>query len=903
MANQLEKFYSGRGGLDTRTNKLTQNPNMFRNGSKNWKYNQLDELTKANGWQHKTSNDEHASRGLIESKRLDVNTGEAIVETLGVDDNGVLWVKKYHALKFSPTTPGDSLIYSFYYDEKANKFFLSVPDGKVEVTQTMTMAQLVTALNAVLTTGTVAVYDQSGVAVVGSTQLAYLGNVVISSEVDSSDLFQQSWYWSRVLTPTLAEVCFPVTAEFKDSDEYEGISYININNSTYMTDGGFVIKYDGFSAYRAGMPRTYGLYTGAESPDGFDLAASTGGSMTPTSVYNYKFQYFFVDPNGVEILGKITNPLFVTLGGANNAVNISIPAIKNTQMFPVYGCKVSVAATLDNANQTFVVNSGHNVVAGMSLRLPVYDTTIVTPVLGWTFWIATVTAVTATTITVQAPPINTLRYMDPAGKVPANTVVSGQWISAGYTQDIYKNKITALAPNGGSYWQTDIVFGAGVRVFRSGANDELYQRCFDAPLLYFDSNKYVIKDTLPDTGLNGRSSIALSPDEGEELPRACKYLSIWQNTIIQSGRPVDPTVKDDLYPTVYDVSTASLGPYGASTINNFFIPLYYTESHLCDFSSIYWNSEFNPEGFPQDGLHEFLIDTPKNDRVTGMAPNKDAFFVFKQFNTGLLTGDLIGQNISMEILEANVGCISHRSVKDINGSLIWLDGTNGFFSCVAGRLPVPIGYPISDYQTLNSQGLDYKKAVSANYTKESLYVCAVESTTFVFDYRQLETGIRGIWYLWDRFNTRAILATSNNELLLSDGSRVWQMKTTNTKYDLTDHTSAIDFNPIIAWQNLKNPIIKKHFLNIWINSIQGGFCLEVNQYYNYMDTERADICKVNFLSEDDCKAAIKEPIKLNQEKLDAISIGFRNNDKNAFVRIQGYELQLSPDYDKAEPER
>ncbi len=898
MANTLEKFYNTFGGLDTRTNKLKQNPKTFRKGSRNWRYNFQDEIQKANGFQHKDDASSVPTQGMIEYKYRDVSTGEAKLDVLGVNDAGNLFKKRYHTLKFTPTVPGGFVPYSFYYNEKKDKFVFEIAGQKVDVSKTMTMSQLVTAVNAVLISGTIAVYDENGVLVVGSTKLAYLGNCAISVDVYTDDYFHESWYWEQVITPTLAEVPFPTTASFKDHPDYEGISYVNQNNCVYITDGGFPIKYDGFAAYRMGMPRTAGSANGlASSYDGFAITGVTtgSGSLTALAQYQYIFQLGFVDPNGFEVLGKTYDSLKETLTGAENAISIAVPPIKNTDMFPVFGCRVDSQFVLDNTNQTFNVDAGHNVKVGMVLRIPVTNAPIGFP--GISFWYALVTATTSTSITVAVPPSNQLRNEDNI----LFTVINDQWINAGYTQDSNENKVTEPVAVGGSYYQPQVLAGAFVRVFRTTANTDVFSRLFDIEIpldngLVSPNDKYIKVDEIPDSGL---SAIYYNPDDGEELPRACKYLADWQETIVQSGRPVDTTLKNLIYPTTYSLAVSSWG--GIPDQNDF--RLYYTEVGLCDFSSYYWADFLNPEGFPIDGLFEYRVDTPAADKIKGMIKNKDAFFVFTEEYTALQTGDLVGQNINSEILEANVGLVSHRTLQDISGAIIGMDKHNGFHIFVAGRLPVPVGYPISDYFQINEGRLDYNKAVSGNLRSETMYFCAVGTTMFVFDYSDFEIEQRSCWYLWDRIDAKQILSTSKNELLVSDGTRLWQMKTTNTKYDFTDDVEAIPFDIRTAWLNEDYPTVDKHYLYLWINSIQGGFCLNVDQYNNYLEKRVSELCDINFIAENDCKTAVKESVKASVQKVSAISWGMRNNDKNAFVRIQGFEVQLSGDYDKAEPKQ
>lgn len=897
--HKLQKFYNSFGGLDTRSSKLTQDPDTVRAGSKNWKYNFQDEISNANGFQHSDDGGAFHSQGLAEYKYRDVSTGEEKSQLLGVNDDGILYRKRFFALKYTVSVPVVEVPYSFYYDEVLLKFVFKIEGIEFPIEETTTLDQLVTLVNAGTVFTTIDVVDENGT-VTSSTELAYLGDVVIDKDVFILDSFHQVWYWERVLTPTINEVCFPVTAAFKDNPNYEGLSFVNSNNSCYITDGGFPIKYDGFAAYRMGMPRTAGNANGLSSSyDGFAILGATvvGSLLTLLATYKYVFQLGFVDPSGVEILGKTYDVLTEALVGGENAVSIAVPPIKNTDMFPVFACRVNGAVVLDNTNQVITVDAGHNISSGMVLRIPVDNAPTAFP--GISFWYASVASTTATTITVVLPPNNNLRNIDSA----SFTVLDNQWINGGFTQELNENKITEPELTGGTYYLPPVLAGAFVRVFRSTANTDVINRLADIPLpldngLVSPGDKYTYIDELADSGVGGLSRVAYSQDDGDELPRACKYLSKFQDFIVQSGRTPDPSLANVLYPTTY---SQAVGSWGITPPVSADFRTFYTEAALCDFQSIYWNDLDDVEGFPVNGLSEFLVQSPFNDKIKGMTPNKDVFVVFKQRTTSIIVGDLALGSVTQELLESAVGCGSHRTIQEVEGSLFWLDDDNGFYSMVAGRIPQYIGYRISDYFKINAQKLDYRKAVSANFRKENLYICAVGSTMFIFDYGNYGDKLRACWYLWDRIDTKAILETSDNQLIISDGDRLWKMKTTNTKYDFSDHTTAIPFVLNTAWLNQGQPMIDKTFQNLWINSIQGSFELDVDQFANYMEKLTSTYKCLTFKQESDCKLTVKENVNASIPKLSAISWGLRNEQVNEWVRIQGMELEYAPSYDQSEP--
>ena len=898
----LQKFYNSYRGVDSRTNQLLQNPESARGGSINFRWNFQDELIKSNGFQHKTDSNTSVTQGTVEYKYKDVNTGEQKSKILGVSAAGDLYLKKADYLDFTVSIPANYIVYSFYYDEVALTYKFVYGANTINVSDTMTMDQLVAALNAVAVGVTFKVVDESG-ATISSSKLAYYGDVVINETVYVGDKFHSSWYWSKIDAPDSTATLFPTTYAYKDNKNYEYLSSVNLNNSIYITDGGFPIKFDGFAAYRAGMPRTAegnGVANGSgviERYDGFKLEKTTVGSLTTGSDYRYVFQFGFKDANGVEILGKTIDPMIINLSGGANAVNITIPYLKyDLGDFPIWTCKVNIplGQVIDTTSgQVITVDSGHNIKVGMHLRIPV-KATGGAPFLGWSYWIAKVTAVTSTTITVQNPPQNNLRNPDNT----SYTVIDNQVINGGYTQDYNSNKITDSLV-GSAYPTSDPVLGAFVRIYRSTANTTAISWLFDQPLPRLSDGVIVYKDTLSDTGVGGLSAIAYDQNVGSDLPRACKYLTKHQGFLFQAGRPVNGDLKYVNYPSAFDVSDTF---FANNNIKKDLSTLY-TEAHLCDFSSVYWNDVQAIEGFPQDGLHEFLIETNLNDRITAIAPNKDVLACFKEDSTSILTGDVAQNNLSYEIIEQVVGCSSHRSVQDVQGTLIWVDKDYGFYSMVAGRLPVFIGFDISDNFRLKK--VNAFNAVACNYLKEALYICAIGSKIFVYDYANTSEGqsYRNAWYLWDRFTPVDLMCDSNDKVYMNDGSRIWKMKTTNTKYDNSDHKSGYPFIFITSWFTNAKPTIDKDFFGVWINSINGGFNLDVDQYFNFIDSVQATYEGLSFQAYSTSKVAIKEYVNMNAIKVSSLSLGFKNSDINSDVKINGWELEFSDSYDASEPRR
>jgi hypothetical protein len=917
-----DRHYNDLGGIDSRTNKLLQNP-KFARGGKNFEYSFQDEIKKSKGWQHKIP---HLGfeLGLVEYKFRDPNTGREKSRILGVDEDGVLRRVTKYKMRLTKTS-GVAASYSIYYNPETLQWrfeFVSTTGttfGLINFTTSYTVFDLVSTINGFGIGVTAALVDEDGNASTSIDPIAYRLDTVYQSPLFlNAAVENESWSVESVVIPSGTTLFSELVAR-KDQADYEGLISVSLNNSLYMTDGAFPMKYDGYAAYRAGMPHFYGnpsnfpLSTSASSSTGFSVVSSTvtGGGLIGGQTYKYKFQFGFVDPYGVEILGKSVDQLAVTLAGANNATTLRVPPIRRDNRFPVFACKINGNQDLTSASRTFNVASGHNIRAGMFMRIPILNVGLGYP--GFSYWYAKVETTTATSITLIATdfPFAVAQNNPFTG---TNTLYNGQWINGGYTERDMNHLVTDPFYNikGGSYIIPDNLLGAFVRVYRSQAGSDSFYHLIDLPLQYYDgsaplSDTYTVTDDFADMGAGDNlSRVAYDDTRGEQLPRACKYLSIYQNTLVQSGYPYSAkNLEKEFYPSNY--FGINLGSWGLPIDNDF--RLYNTQALLCDFQSVYWASQDAPEGFPQDGLHEFLVATKFTDSITGMIPNKDSFFVFKDRSTAYLTGTLADNNLGLEVLEADVGSVCHKVLQEVQGAIFFMDRFSGFWAVVAGRLPIFVGYPLEDEFRFNVRELNFKRAVGANYRREDKFVCFIpgnkSSVDFVYDYAATSMGKRSAWYVWDGVvGTGGLIATSDDRLLKSDrvAKVLHQQKYSNSRYDYSNHQSAIEMVYKTSFINFDLPVIDKTFLKLWISSIQGGFTLTVKQFVNYMEHQLTTI-DLPLEANSANKLAVKDFVNLLSLKAQSIALNFENNQIHEPAPIQGWELEVAPAFDKDEARR
>lgn len=929
MAHRLEKHYSDFGGLDTRSNLLTQNPKSARDGSKNFRWNFKDELQQREGFQHKVDQGSACEFGLIEYKFKDINTGKSKSEVLGVAADGKLRKKLSHKLKLTRTTLSTAYYYSLFYDAQATTHKIQFLDsllvsiGTVNISLTQTLDQLKTAINALTLTGLTAdIVDDNGTTVTSSVK-AYLLDVVYRKQfvTGSNDIvYNSANYWSLIPSPDgnapFSNVVAYVakSAPFDDPavyNSFEGISFVNENNACYITDGGFPFKYDGYHVYRAGMPKTLagGLSGTTVSYDAG--TAGPGGSTTGTRWIS--FQYVFKDASGVTTNGKINGqgqyPIDSGTGGyeeialnildASKSATFAIKRIAQEAKFPIYSCSPSSAQTFSGTgSKTINVNTGHNIVAGMILRLTTRSTTI-----AGTLYYAQVTSVTASTVVVSCP--NSL-----PGEFGVTGLLKDVCLNGFYGPSYLYGQNYSILP--GSIFFSQDIWGPYIGIYSTAsgaAQGDLRYFYSIAGIPHNSGHEYTIATSINDSIL----SVALD-SEGEDLPRACKYLNTWQGQLVQAGRPYDTGLADDYYASLYSTPPSNVTEWAR---NN----LYYSEAHLCDYQSVYWADVEELEGFPQSGANEESFENDFNDEITGIDSNKEALFCFKDRTTAYLTGTLATGDLVKEFLEAEVGNTCQAALQPVNGAVIFMDQDGGFYSVVAGRLPEFLGYPIQDYfkknnTKLTSAKLNFKKAKSANFKAQNQYLCYIpagsetdptsSSLILVYDYSETGGGkIRGCWYAWQGLNAAGgMLATADGDLLIShkeaSNNRLWKQKFSGSIYDFSDHLTAVEFNYKPAFSTLGAPVIDKSWIRCVINSVLGGFTLRVDQYANFIDTIVASM-NITFASSN--RKTVKDEVKANSDKLSGLSWGFYHNTINEAVTISGWEVEASASFDTGEAKR
>lgn len=955
---KIVKHYNEFGGIDTRTNKLVMAPSNFRSGSYNWRYAIDDTIGKRPGIQAKFGGSVNLACGLMEYKYRDINTEQILTQKLSVSTSGKLYRLDYHSLVLARSTSSTAYFYSFFYDDSVSLYRFSVYDinqavlNTTTVSGSMTLNTLKTTINGWAITGfTASTLDSSGNTVTSSELAIYLDVQYLFSFKVKDSVTNELWFATLIKAPGDVAIFEYISNQGYTNPNWEGISYTNLNNCIYMTDGGFPVKYDGYSVYRAGMPeviRDNALSDILPDPSvfiGYSNFAVTGGHSASSELedgtYIYKFQYGFIDANGNEILGRVSDPhAFTATTSTNKAyAKWKISAIKNTNTFPVYGCKVNGNQDPSATTFTLTVDTGHNIQAGMYLRVPIQNyvaTMIDLPFYGYSWAYLLVNSVTSTTLNLTGN-YNDVYCIQAENDGSTHTFPDDTYLNAGFGPSFLTNKIEDWVNVPGLV--SDIRVGAFVRVFKTVKNATSagpFYHLTDVAVPA-DGTVYEFIDKYADAvggahNFGYLSRISLD-NEGESLPRACRYIGKWQNQLVQGGRPYDSTLAAVIYPTNFQGLNYGVNNFGFPTTNQSILRSY-TEVHLAGYQSVYFADDINIEGFPQDGSSEESFDNVFNDEIMGFRELRNDLFVFKNRSCGVLVGPLATGGYQKEIFEEDAGLATNSSIDEVEGTLVWLDPDKGFWSVTNGQKPRLMSYQIENLFTQNDtlpvgSKFNFRRAKAANYRIDDKYYCFVpvetytmltgvtdpypipnsSSLLFVFDYGDASNGKkRNCWLIDKGFNAGGgMLASADNKLIFMQsttsasalvGSPVYQ-KRTGTRFDFTDSQDIIEMYIKTGWQSLGAPSIDKNWISIVINSIAGGFNLRIDQFFAFMDYVKAQYSK-DLLVDSSTKISPKMAISANKVKAPAISIGLYNNEKNTVVSINGYELEYEAEYDLGE---
>lgn len=476
MEYGITQRYQNHYGVDRKNSDLTRQL-QFASDMRNAQYRQSGSPEKRRGYQASAAT--AGGIGLFTYQRANPTTGLDESEIVCVDSSLKRLKRSTLAIVYAGAEANCRL--SIYLDENTSLYQCQIMEGTtLVVDQSLgqgfdegspyTVSQLATLISGV--TGFTATVTGAT-----TTPAAFL-QIVREFDLAEDDFSGFAEYWETIYSPAGTPFSAAWAARF--TDEFENVSAVNIQNNLYLASAfNEVLKYDGNSVYRAGLPDVASV----------SGASAGAGSITGTN-YLWQAQYIQVDSAGQVIEGNIltsTGGVTLTAENANVTVaNILAGSGFNTNCAIVAGAQVAV--------NTITVDDG----SGGAHTLQVGDTAYFYDSVSADYVERAVTARTSSTITIAGAAV---------------TVADNAVISNNLRIGIYRSQTSGSIPS-----QFYVVA-------------EVPNNSFAAT--------QVVLDNLADASLG---ALVFPPIEDRSPPKKGKYISQWNGVMITAANPETPTL-------------------------------------------------------------------------------------------------------------------------------------------------------------------------------------------------------------------------------------------------------------------------------------------------------------------------------------------------------------------------
>ncbi len=476
MEYLITQRYSNHYGVDLKNNDLTRKTE-FASEVANAQYRESGSPEKRKGYQAATAG---GGIGAFFYQRANPLTGLDESEKLVADEN----LQRVKASTLSVVYSGAeaNCRISVFYDPATSQYRCQITEGIVLVldqglgigfdeVSTFTLTQLDTAISALSN-------FSANVSGDGSVPAAFL-QIVRDWDLVASNFMGMAEYLEQVYSP----VANPFSASWakRFNSEFELISSVNIQNNIYFGHADLAImKYDGNSVYRAGIPAVASI----------SATAGAAGSVTGTNYY-HQAQYIQKDAAGQFIEGNILTADSQVASVTAQSMDVTVA---NIQAGTGYNTNCAIVVGAQVAATTLSVDNG----AGGAHTIHVGDTAYFYDAVSAAYVEREVTARTSSTITIAG-----------AGVTVADNAVISNNLRIG----IYRNLSSGTFP---SVWYLVA---------------EIPNNSFSATQVFVDD--------VPDSGLGAEIT---PPFDDRSPPKKGAYVSQWNNVMMTAGDPENPTL-------------------------------------------------------------------------------------------------------------------------------------------------------------------------------------------------------------------------------------------------------------------------------------------------------------------------------------------------------------------------
>jgi hypothetical protein len=669
------------------------------------------------------------------------------------------------------------------------------------------------------------------VTTIGSTlQPGAFIDVQQETNIPSGNSVTLTWnYWksaNRTLPSTFAGLAAQI-----NSDNFRIATFAPYEEELYIGTGfDPIMKYDGQTIYKAGMPE-------GEAPS----LSNLGAGNVDIGTHSWYITYEQLDNTGRIVEGVLSLPATLILAGASE-IQVTVTnllqgsgwntnaAITNGNQVGVNTIQVNLGHTLQDLDFAFFIDS-----AGNEVTRKILSTTV-------------------SSITIEGAPVS---------------IDNGMPISNNLKINIWRTGAGLDIPN----------------LVRTVPNNS-----------YAATSNWI--DNIDDAGL-GREYI--TPTRAPNPPPVTGVLLAYNSQIV----------------------------YTEYSIDNDFV----------------WYSE---PGFPEyvPTATNFFILPSVDDGVTGAGISGSTLIITKNRSLYAISGELATDQFIVTPIApgSNIGCVSHHTICPV-GSLLYFTHTNGVYALSEQTLyptdafgnPVALSLMIDrvfrETELDSNKRFQFRRAIAISYTKDNQYILFLPSEKLV--------GARGAndnsqillydtqgknWFIWTRINAAGGFFIVDDDLyfqerrLKSGGSLSVNLCKQHRKYrliDQVDHITPIRVTWISSWEDTGQPRVRKKFCHAILLFDDISTVYQVNlpklcfkTYLDWIedkfDTSTDLMQKIN-ASQWSVSPWNWSPwsgyqdsfIIVNLKKgtvAKAMKIALQMNKLNTTFRLQGFQLDISPDF-------
>lgn len=759
-----------------------------------------------------------------------------------------------------------------------------------------------------------------------TTPAAFLFLTEPTNIINNGAPLRVAFYFWKQIDQTVA-VVFPGLLASTTSINFENATFANFFGGRVFISTGSdpVMKYDGKTVYKAGLPQgNYPTLT----------EVNMGGGNIANGDYQYLITFDQKDALGNELEGSASQINTITVASGPSEVDVTVNnilagsgyntdcAIANGAQGLVNTINVDAGHTLKIGDQAFFIEQSSAIANGTQVGV---RTITVLPALT-TVAGDVITFIDSNTLrqlrTVLSVTVNSITIVDtdPLVFIDDTTVIS-------VTRDRLITNITAtsITINGNPVNIIDdqvISNGLKINIYRTIAGGTAFFLVRTIP-----NNSLAPTTTYADNYADGTFTNGIlngglqaggeyaDPDRPPDAPPVCKYVFARRNQMIYAGA----------------------GQSG---------------------DDVYFSEGDNPEAVP--AATNFFSVPPNDDDVSGIGEAGSSLIIFKDKSIYGVTGDLLNSQFSVNPIApgTSIGCAANATVKSINGMLYFLS-SDGVYALIENTIypvdkdgtPIPISRPIDViFRTISAnieQQFRFKQATALNHTRDHQYWLFMPcvnpittpilannfSRTFVYDYQSKD------WFEWDTINAAGGFISFEDTVFLPNGGLrnagfvLWQERrlsnilgpTSNTYRQLSnyrlidqvDHVYPINVNWLSSWEDVGQPQIRKKYIHALLlidrisnlrqfNNPQLNFSTYLDRLAGLKHTQAlvTTVDNSSLWSQSGwgvtpwsgySDAFIR--VNLRQGTVTkAMQIGFQMREYNASFKLQGFQLEISPDF-------